>query len=55
MRLIEANPAITQTMIMEELDLTRKQVQNDMKELQEKHVLVREGTNRNGQWIIVDK
>lgn len=38
---------------MEELHLTRKQVQKDMKELQEMHILEREGSNRSGRWIIV--
>jgi biotin operon repressor len=31
---------------MEEMNLTRKQVQRDMKELQKEGALVREGTNR---------
>jgi predicted HTH transcriptional regulator len=26
-----------------------------MKELQEKHILIREGTNRSGRWVIVRK
>lgn len=30
----------------------RKQVQKDMKELQEEGVLVREGTNRSGRWVV---
>lgn len=45
--------SITQVEIMKELDLTRKQVQKDMKELQEMHIIAREGTNRRGRWIIV--
>ncbi|MGN9020220.1 hypothetical protein ACTNBM_14350 [Lachnospiraceae bacterium HCP1S3_C3] len=40
---------------MEELDLTRKQVQKDMKELQDMHIIEREGTNRSGRWIIINK
>lgn len=40
---------------MEELGLTRKQVQKDMKELQEMHIIEREGTNRSGRWIIVNE
>ncbi len=43
---------ITQAQLMEEMDLTRKQVQKDMKELQEEGVLVREGTNRSGRWVV---
>ena len=37
---------------MKMMDLTRKQVQKDMKELQEEGVLVREGTNRSGRWVV---
>ena len=51
--LIKVNSTITQVEIMKELDLTRKQVQKDMKELQEMHIIAREGTNRRGRWIIV--
>ncbi|MBQ7433098.1 MAG: HTH domain-containing protein [Lachnospiraceae bacterium] len=45
---------ITQTQLMEEMNLTRKQIQNDMKELQKEGVLVREGTNRKGRWVVKD-
>lgn len=37
---------------MKKISLTRKQVQKDMKELQEEGLLVREGTNRNGCWVV---
>lgn len=53
LKLIKVNSTITQVEIMKELDLTRKQVQKDMKELQEMHIIAREGTNRRGRWIIV--
>lgn len=43
---------MTQTRLMEELGLTRKQVQKAIKELQEEGLLVREGSNRNGHWIV---
>ena len=46
------NPAITQTQLMKEMNLTRKQVQKDMKQLQEEGVIVREGSNRNGHWVM---
>ena len=46
------NPTITQTQLMEIMNLTRKQVQKDMKELQEEGVLIREGTNRTGRWVV---
>ena len=34
--------------------MTRKQVQKDIKELQEEGVLEREGSNRNGKWIVIE-
>ena len=43
---------MTQITLMKELNLSRKQVQKDIKELQEDGVLVREGSNRNGRWIV---
>lgn len=35
-----------------ELNLTRKQVQTAIKELQEEDLLEREGSNRNGRWVV---
>ena len=52
LELLEQNSTMTQITIMEELNLSRKQVQKDIKELQEDGVLVREGSNRNGRWIV---
>ena len=52
LEIVAENPTVTQAQLMEELNLTRKQVQKDMRELQEKGSLVREGTNRNGRWMI---
>lgn len=46
------NPEMTQTELMEKLGLTRKQVQKDIKELQEEGLLEREGSNRKGKWIV---
>lgn len=43
---------MTQAQLMQELYLTRKQIQTDMKELQEEGVLVREGSNRHGRWMV---
>jgi predicted HTH transcriptional regulator len=48
--ILAENPEITQTQLMAEMNLTRKQVQKDMKELQKEGVLIREGTNRSGRW-----
>lgn len=52
--ILAENPIMTQTQLMDEMNLTRKQVQKDMKELQEEGVLVREGTNRSGRWVVKD-
>lgn len=43
---------MTQIMLMTELNLSRKQVQKAIKELQEEGVIVREGSNRSGRWIV---
>lgn len=43
---------MTQTKLMEEIDLSRKQIQNIMKELMEEGLLEREGSNRKGKWIV---
>lgn len=43
---------MTQTMLMDTLELSRKQVQRVIKELQEQDMLNREGSNRNGRWIV---
>lgn len=50
--ILAENPTITQTQLMEEMNLTRKQIQRDMKELQKEGLLVREGTNRSGRWMV---
>ena len=49
---LEENSTMTQTGLMEVLGLTRKQIQKAIKELQEEDLLVREGSNRNGRWIV---
>ena len=49
---LKENPTMTQTMLMDLLKLSRKQIQKDMKELQEEDLLEREGSNRNGRWIV---
>ena len=51
-KLLSENPAMTQAKLVEELNLTRKQVQKDIKALQEEGVLTREGSNRNGRWVV---
>lgn len=51
--LIKQNPYITQTEIMELLNLSRKQVQNIMKILINQGQIQRVGSNRNGYWEIL--
>lgn len=43
---------MAQVMLMEELNLSRTQVQRDIKELQEEGVLIRKGSNMNRRWIV---
>lgn len=52
LNLLENNPTMTQTMLMDRLKLSRKQVQRAIKELQEQGILEREGSNRKGKWIV---
>ena len=48
LKLIAETPTITQVQLMNELILTRKQIQTDIKELQEEGILERVGSNRKG-------
>lgn len=50
--LLIQNPKATQLEMAEKLELTRKQIQNVMKGLQEDGIIEREGSNRNGKWIV---
>lgn len=43
---------MTQIRLMEELNLSRKQIQKGIKQLQEEGMLEREGSNRNGRWVV---
>ena len=52
LKLIAETPTITQAQLMNELILTRKQIQTAIKELQEEGMLEREGSNRKGRWVI---
>lgn len=52
LELLAKNPTMTQAQLMEQMELTRKQVQKDVKELQEEGMLKREGSNRNGRWVV---
>ena len=49
---MQANPTVTQVMLMEEFGLTRKQVQKIIKDLREEGLVERQGSNRSGKWIV---
>lgn len=52
MRRLEENPEITQVKLMEEFDLSRKQIQKIIKDLREEGLVERQGSNRSGRWIV---
>ena len=49
---MQENPAITQRELMEEFELTRKQIQTIIKELQENEFIERQGSARSGKWVV---
>lgn len=46
------NPFITQVKLMEEFNLSRKQIQNIIQYLRQNGMVDREGSNRSGKWIV---
>ena len=46
------NPFVTQVKLMEEFNLSRKQIQNIMQYLRLNGLVEREGSNRSGKWIV---
>ena len=49
---MQNNPSITQMTLMNEFNLTRKQVQKTIKDLKNDGKIDREGSNRSGKWIV---
>lgn len=49
---LEENPEITQVKLMEAFDLSRKQIQKIIKDLREEGLVERQGSNRNGRWVV---
>ena len=49
---MQENPVITQRQLMEEFELTRKQIQTIIKELQENGFVERQGSARSGKWVV---
>ena len=52
MQRLEENPSIMQMKLMEEFNLSRKQIQKIIKDLREDGLVERQGSNRNGKWIV---
>ena len=52
LRRLEENPEITQVKLMEEFDLSRKQIQKIIKDLREEGLVERQDSNRSGRWIV---
>lgn len=50
--ILKEDPMTTQTVLMEVMNLSRKQIQKIIKDLQEKGALVREGSKRSGKWVV---
>ncbi len=46
------NPFVTQVKLMEEFNLSRKQIQNITQYLRLNGLVEREGSNRSGKWIV---
>jgi predicted HTH transcriptional regulator len=53
--LITSNPSITQTKLAKELNVTTRTVKRVLSKLQADGIVLREGTNRSGRWILVEK
>ena len=43
---------MSQTDLIDKWELTRKQIQTDIKDLKNEGILERKGFNRNGYWIV---
>ena len=46
------NPYVTQVKLMEEFNLSRKQIQNIIQYLRFNGLVEREGSNRSGKWVV---
>lgn len=46
------NPFVTQVKLMEEFNLSRKQIQNIIQYLRLNGLVEREGSNRSGKWVV---
>lgn len=53
--LIVKNVALNTTMLSEQLNVDRKTIQRDLRVLLDNNLIKREGSNRYGYWVILDK
>lgn len=51
---LESNPFATKAVFIEELGFSKATVERVIGSLIKKGVLIREGANRNGRWVIVN-
>ncbi len=49
---IQENPFVTQAELVKELQMSLRTVKRLMADLQKRGLIVRQGSNRKGQWII---
>ncbi|HHV11832.1 MAG TPA: MarR family transcriptional regulator [Clostridiales bacterium] len=55
LEIVAQNPAATQMFMAEKLGLTIRAVKKSIKDLTDKDILNREGSARNGRWVIMNK
>ena len=55
LNIIKKNPHLTQNQIQKDVGISLRSVKRIMSKLQQKGILVREGNNRSGMWIINDE
>lgn len=53
LELIKLNPSITQKMMMEKINLSRPAITLNLKQLKDKKIIERVGSDRKGNWIII--
>ena len=53
--LIRENPFITAVQLSEKLSVTDRTIERDLAKLQTVKLLIREGADNGGRWIIIDK
>jgi len=51
--LLKTEPAVTQVIVAGKLGLSRRKVQRMMKSLSEQGYIEREGSRKNGRWVIL--